>query len=191
MADPGGQPKQYRHPETFRKLERLEQQIIGLLRIRRLQHRHAGRRRVTAVVLFVLTRSHPGIVGGDHHQPARRAGIGHGKKRVGRDIESDMLHRHQRTHLTERSADGGFNGGFFVGRPLGAPSEFGEFLQNFRGRRPRIPGAERDPGIESAQRDRLIAAQQLFLTHSDSPDWLPLRQSTFPDVRPQAAESTD
>ena len=43
-------------------------EIIALLRIRRFKHRDSGGHGISAVVLFILTARHAGVIGGDDDQ---------------------------------------------------------------------------------------------------------------------------
>ena len=160
VADARRDPEQDRDPPALRHLDGREHEIISLLRIGRLEHRHAGRDRVTPVVLFVLARRHARIVRGDDDQRAAHAGIGGGKQRIGGHIQADVLHRAQRARSAEGRADGDLQRHFLVRGPLGMAAELGEMLQDFRGGRARVSGPERDAGVPRRQRDGFVAAQQ-------------------------------
>src|ERR1039458_5965632 len=57
VADAGGRAVEDRYLPAFRHLDRRPQEIISLLRIRRLEHRHPSRYRVSPVVLLVDRKS--------------------------------------------------------------------------------------------------------------------------------------
>ena len=54
----------------------------------------------------------------DHHQAALHAGVGGGEERVGRHVDADVLHAHQRAGAGHGRADGHFHGHLLVWRPL-------------------------------------------------------------------------
>ncbi len=54
VADAGRHPEDHRELPALRELERGEREVVGLLRVGRLEHRQPGRHRVVAVVLLVL-----------------------------------------------------------------------------------------------------------------------------------------
>ena len=169
VADAGGDPEQHRAAVRFGELKGADQEVIALLRIRRLQHRHPGRDRIAAVVLFILAGGHAGIVGADDHQPAGRAGVGDRKERVGGDVEPDMFHRDQRTAVRKSDADADFESGLFVRSPLGGAALLAEFVEDLRRRRAGITDAEVYAAVESGHRDGLIAARKYSLSHIVSP----------------------
>ena len=160
MADSGRDAKQHRDAPALGDLDGRRREIVRLLRVRRLQHRHARGDGVVPVVLFVLARSHARVVGRDHDQRAGHAGVRGGEERVGGHVQADVLHRHHRARVTERRAEGDFHRDLLIRRPLRPPAQFREAFQNLGGRRSGIAGAQRDTGIPGRQRNRLVAAQQ-------------------------------
>ena len=167
VADARRDAEQHRDLPALRNLDGREHEIIRLLRVGRLEHRHAGRDRVTPVVLLVLARSHARIVGGDDDQRAAHAGVGGGEERVGGHVEADVFHRAQRPRPAESRADGDFQRHLLVRRPLGMPAQLGEVLQDFGGgrardTRPRAPRPRAAPPARWLRR-RLTA---VCLTHS-------------------------
>ena len=144
---------------SFRNLHRLERKVVNLLRIRRFQHRHAGRHGVMPVVLLVLAGSQAGIVGGHHDQRTGHARVGRGKQRVGGNVQADVFHRGDGPRPRERHAQRNFESDLFVRRPLRVSADLREMFEDFRGRRARITRAQRHAGVQSRHRHRLIAAQ--------------------------------
>ena len=161
VADARGGTQQHRHLPPLGNLEGGKQEIVGFLRIGRLEHRHAGGDGVTAVVLLVLAGRHAGIVGGNDHQSARDAGVGRGEQRVGGDVQADVFHRGDGARAGKGDAERHFQRDLFIGRPLAVPAQFGEAFQDFGGRRAGVTGAERHAGITRGQRNGFVAAQEL------------------------------
>ena len=178
MAHPGGHPEKNRNPPALADLERRAQQIVRILRIRRLEHRRRRGLGIAPAVLFILARRHAGIVG--HHQnvTAVHARIGHGEENIGRHVEADVLHRANHPRTGERCAQRHFCGHFLIWRPLGFPAEGAEFLEDLRGRRARIARSESHAAMQRRQRHRLVAAQKqpagrvLGGLHGRSSGWL-------------------
>ena len=160
VADARRDPEQDRDLPALRHLDGREHEIIRLLRVGRFEHRQPGGDRVTPVVLFVLARSHARVIGGDDDQRAAHAGVGGGEERVGGHVEADVFHRAQRPRPAEGRADGHLQRHLLVRRPLGMAAQLGEVLQDFRGRRARVAGPERDARVPRRQRDGFVAAQQ-------------------------------
>ena len=136
------------------------QQVVGLLRVRRLEHRRGGRLGVTPAVLLILARGHAGIVGHNEHVAAVHPRVGHGEQHVGGHVETDVLHRADHPRPGERGAERDFGGHFLIRRPLGLAAQRAETLENLGGRRARIAGAERHAAMQRRQRHRFVAAQQ-------------------------------
>ncbi len=169
VADAGGDPEQHRAAVRFGEFERTDQEVVALLRVRRFEHRYSGRDCIAAVVLLILAGGHAGIIGADDHQSAGRAGIGDREERIGGDVESDMLHRDQRTAVCKGDADADFESGLFIRSPLGGAAPLAEFVEDLRRRRAGITDAEIHAAVESGHRDGLIAARKYSLSHIVSP----------------------
>jgi hypothetical protein len=136
-----------------------EREIVGFLRVGRLEHRDASGDGIAAVVLLVLARSHAGVVSGNQHQGAGHPRVGGGEERVGGHVDADVLHRGNRARSGKRRPNGHFESHLFIGRPLGFAAQFGEVFKNFGRRRPRITRAQRHSGVERSQGNGLVAAQ--------------------------------
>ena len=137
------------------KLEGGQREIVGLLRIGRLEHRHAGRHGVAAIVLLVLTGSHARIVGRDDHQRAGHAAIGGRKEGVGRDVQAHVLHRHQRGRPAKGRTQADFQGHFFVRRPLGPTAQGVKLFEDFGRGRAGISGGQRNAQRRGLPKPRL------------------------------------
>ncbi len=159
VADAGGDAEQNRNLPLFRHFKRADRQVVGFLRIGRFEHRQPRRHRVIAVVLFVLAGGHAGVVRAQDHQPAVGAGVGHGEKRVGGDVQPDMLHGDQRPGVRKRRTDADFQRHFFVRGPLGVSAQRGEVFENLGGRSTGIADAHLDAAVQTSLRDRLVPAQ--------------------------------
>ena len=81
------------------------------------------------------------------------------EKRIGGDVEADVLHRDQRPRAAISHADADFERDFFVRRPLGLAADVGKVFENFRRRRAGIAGAQRHAAVQRGQRDGAVAAQ--------------------------------
>jgi hypothetical protein len=158
MTDARGHAEQDRDLPALRQLDGREHEIIRLLRVGRLEHRHPGGHRVTPVVLFVLAGGHARVIGGDDDQRAANPGVRRRKERIGGDVEADVLHRAESARPTEGRADGDFQGDLLVRGPLGMSTQLGEVLQDLRGRRARITGSQGDARVPRGQRDGFVAA---------------------------------
>ena len=173
VADPGGDAQQHGNFPTFGNFNRRQRKIIRFLRISRLEHRHAGSHGITAVVLLVLTRSHSGIVGRDHHQCAHDPRVSDTEQRIGRDIDPHVLHRDERARPGIGDADADFERDFFIRRPLSFAANLREGFEDFRGGSSGITGAQRHATMFCRERDGCVAAEKLSIGgfHCDC-DWL-------------------
>ena len=82
-------------------------------------------------------------------------------KRVGRHVKPDVFHGGEGARPGESDAERDFQRDFFIGRPLAAPTQFGEAFEDFSGGRAGVAGAERHAGVTRGQRDGFVAAQEL------------------------------
>ena len=155
--------------QRSRQLERGEREVVGLLRVGRLEHRQARGDRVAAVVLLVLARRHARIVGGDDHERARDAGVGGGEERVGGDVQPDVLHRDERARAGERGAEPDLERDLLVRRPLRAAAERRERLEDLGRGRAGIAGAEVDAAVPGRGRHRLVTGKKPSFHRSRSP----------------------
>ncbi len=62
VVDPGRGPENDRDLQLFRKVERVDDQVLGFGHGRGLQDRQTGQLAVITVVLFVLTGEHERVV---------------------------------------------------------------------------------------------------------------------------------
>ncbi len=160
VADPRGEAEKNGHAPCFREGEGAARQVVGFLRVGRLEHRHAGGAGVTAAVLFVLAGRHAGVVGADNHQAAGNVGVGDGEERVGRNVEPHVLHGHQGAGPPERGADADLEGDLFVRRPLGRPAEVGHRFENLGRGGAGVPDAQGDAGIDRGAGHRFVAGEK-------------------------------
>ncbi len=142
------------------QLEGAQGEIVGFLRIHRLQHGQAGGHGEAPVVLLVLAGGHARIVGRYDHQPARHAGVGHGEKRIRSHVQAHVLHGDESARTREGCADAHLQRYLFVGRPLGRTTQAVEKLQNLRRRRAWITGAQLDSCLERGQCHGFVATRQ-------------------------------
>src|ERR1019366_5441262 len=158
MADAGGRAVENGYLPALRHLNRRPQEIISLLRIGRLEHRHTSRYGVSPVVLLVLAGSHARVIGGDDDERAAHAGVGDREERVGGDVEADVFHSAERARPAESRADGDFQRYLLVRGPLGLATELGEVLEDFGGRGAGVSGPERHARVPRRERDGFVAA---------------------------------
>ena len=143
-------------------------EVLALLRIRRLQHRHLRGDGVMAGILLVLRGVHTGVVRDGDDQTAVDTGIGCGVERVCRDIQADMLHGGEGSGARKGSAQRGFHRDLFIRRPLCVDLVvFCNGFRDFSGRRTRIARRKPAAGLIKAPCKCFIAKHQFF--HFRSP----------------------
>ena len=165
MANAGGHAQHHRLGKLLRNGERRAGKIVGLLRIRRLEHDDACRAGVLAIILFVLTRRHAWVVCRNQHQAAGDAAIGCRKQHIGRDIDANVFHRHQSARAAKGRAHADFKGDFFVRRPLRLAAEQGKGLENLGRWRSRIPRAKQYTSIQGGQGDGFVTGNERTLRY--------------------------
>ena len=160
MADARGHAQQNRHLPALGDLDGAHRELVSLLRVRGLEHGHPGSEGVAPVVLLVLARSHPRIVGRNHHQRPVQPDQRHGEQGVGGHIQPDVLHGDQSAGAGKGDTDPHLQRHLFVGRPLRSSTQAFKGFQYLRRGSTRISRAESHPGVEGGHGDRLVTAQQ-------------------------------
>ena len=89
----------------FAGFERLNQHVFAFLAIGGLEHGRHGGFGVVAVVLLVLRRELPRLVGGNDHRPTIHANVGKSEERICSNVESDVLHGCQRASASNGGAN--------------------------------------------------------------------------------------
>jgi hypothetical protein len=130
--------------------------------VRRFEADDLGEVGVKTAVLLVLRAVHAGVIGRDDDQAAIGAGQGRAHKRVGGDVEANVLHRDQSAFPGKRDAQGFFKSDLLVDRPGGDESlGFGRGLDqvfhDLGGGSPGIGVAGAQTGMDGAQGDGFIA----------------------------------
>ena len=114
-----------RKPQKHGGVEALGKRICRLGKFKhvgavgRFQHRNLCGYRVAARILFVLRGMHTRIVCNCADHAAVHSDIGCGIKRVGGDVQTDVLHCTERSRPAEGGTEGDLEGDFFVRRPFG------------------------------------------------------------------------
>ena len=164
VGDAGGGTEQDRHVEFLRDPIRFLHEIDALLGIGGLDQGDLGGTGIVPVVLLVLGRVHAWIVCRDDHETAVDTVVGGGKKRVGSNVQTDMLHCAEAAHAADGSAIGDLCGHFFIRRPLTVQGILilGQRLKNLRTGSAWICGTDLNPGFIGTSRDCLVAGEQMF-----------------------------
>ena len=158
-------------------------EVVGLLRVRGLEHGHAGGHGVAAVVLLVLAGGHARIVGGDDHQARLHVRVGGGEQRVGGHVQPDVLHGDQGAGAAEGRPQAHLQGHLLVGRPLGAAAQLVERLQDLSGRRARIARPEPHPGMQGGKCNGLVPTEESwFYAHRSETPWQSVRRPSLSTV---------
>ena len=158
MGNPSTHPQDHRGIIFLGQLEGCLGKCLGLRRIRRLQHGHLGRNGIVPGVLLILRGMHPRIIRHADHNAAVDAGIGQGKQRIRRHVQSHMLHGAAAANPRQGCAKGGLQGDLLVGRPFRIDFRiFRRFLGDFRGGRARIAGDQAAPRLIESPADCGIA----------------------------------
>ena len=123
-------------------------QVDAFLRIGRLEHGDFGKFGIIPVVLFILRRVHPWVIGRHEGKAAVDGQIGKSEQRIRSNVDTDHLHSRKRADARHRSTDGRFHGDFFIRRPFGIHTIiFRDILQDFRTRRPGISRSKGNVGF--------------------------------------------
>ena len=169
VGDARGGPQHHRRVELLGERERLGDEVVGLLAVRRLQHRDLGEPGVVAVVLLVLRRVHAGVVGADDDEAGVDAGERERHERVGGHVEADVLHGDDGAHAGERRAHGGLQRDLLVDAPLAVDAlEPGGRLDDLRGRSARVAAGEPGPGAHGAVSDGLVPGEEELAFHGEA-----------------------
>ena len=173
VVDARRRPEKDRRMIFLRELERLLDHLIRLRDARRIEARHLCEARERARVLLRLRRDRPRIVGDEHDHAARDAEIREAHERIGRDVQPDLLHRHEGARPRIRRTRRRLEPRLLVRRPLDVhepvPVLPRDRLEHFRRRRARIAAHEIHACRERAESDGLIAHQIRFLHSPVSP----------------------
>ncbi len=162
VRHPGDQTQEDGYVEPLRHVEGLARQVVGLLHRGGFEARDAREVGVEPAVLLVLRAVHAGVVGDGGDQAAVHRDERGIYERVGRDVQADVLHRHERAASDERHAERRFVRGLFVAAPRGVdaaawPGRLDEGVEDFRGRRTRIAVHRRDTRVQGGEGDGLAA----------------------------------
>ena len=163
VADTGGHAQQHGLMEFFGDLVGTDRKVIGFLTVGGFQHGHLGELRIVAVVLFVLTGRHSGVVSGDQDHAAGHTGVSEGKKRVRRHIHAHMLHGHDTSCAGKGSTCAHFQSDFFVGSPFRIAADGGQRFQDLGGGSAGITHTRTDGAIKRRMRHGFIAAEDQFV----------------------------
>ena len=166
VRDAGRGPQHDGRVELLGERERLGDEVVGLLAVRRLQHRDLGEPGVVAVVLLVLGRVHAGVVGADDDEPGVDAGERERHERVGGDVEAHVLHGDDGAHAGQRRAHGGLERDLLVDAPLAVDAlEPGGGLDDLGGGSAGVPAREPGPGAHGAVGDRFVPGEEELAFH--------------------------
>ena len=150
MAHARGHAQQHGQMPPGRGFQCGQREVVGLLRIGRFEHRHAGSHSVAATVLLVLAGGHSRIVGRDDDQRPIHAGVRGREERIGRDVHPHVLHGHQRRRRAKSHAQGHFERHLLVRRPLCPAPKGVKVFEDFGRGRAGIAGRQRNARIVRA-----------------------------------------
>ena len=169
VRDARDEPHHHGNVQLFRQLERLENHVVAFLLVARLQAGNQRELGEIAAVLLVLGGVHARVVRHRQHKAAvgaRDRGVHEG---IGRHVEPDVFHAHQRALTGPTHAKRLFVGDFFVGRPEGVDvavltgallDEFEDFGRGGSG----IAVNPAQAGVDRAETDGLVAEKN-FSVH--------------------------
>ncbi len=161
VIDARGHAQNDWHLELLGQLESSQGHRVGLLRIRRLEHRHMRKTPPVARILFVLGRRKPDIVGNGDDQTADHTGQRQGHQRIGGDVHAHMLHAAKGARPRVCGTDGHLQRDLLVDRPLGIQIRIGrDHFQHLGGRGARIGCRHLDAGLPDRARHSLVTGQQ-------------------------------
>ena len=181
VADARRRPEQHWRAVPLRKLEGIDDHLVGLFGRCRVEHRQFAEEAEGARVLLGLRRDGTRVVGDHHHHAALDAQIGKAHQRIGGDIEADLLHGHHRSRAGHGGTGGHFQSHLLVDRPLDvdvAGVARRHRRQNLGGRGTRITAHHPHARCKRTEADRLVAHQKLNC-HSGCPT-LPERRIASP-----------
>ena len=147
----------------LRQLEGILHHAIGLAWRGGVEHGDLGEAPESAGVLLGLARDGAGVVGDHDDEPAFDAQVRQRHKRVGCDVETDLLHRDQRARARIGGARRCLEGGLLVCRPFDVDRSvavvLGHRLENLRRGGPGVAADKVHAGVNGAQADCLVAHQ--------------------------------
>ena len=107
--------------------------LKGFCRIGRLQHGDLGSSGIMAGILLILRRVHTRIIRDTDDETGIDTGVGNGKQRVRRHIQTHVLHAAERPAACQRRTEGRFQSNLFIGCPFCVHFLiFGDGFGNFR-----------------------------------------------------------
>ena len=169
MRDARGQAQQNGRIVPLGKLEGELHKIPAFLRVGRLEQRHVRAARVKARILLVLREEHERVVRHDGDKPGVHARIRRRKERIGRDVQSDVLHARHRPRAADGRAIGHFHGHLLVRGPFAVNFRiFRNGFGNLRRRGAGIARADLHARFPRAARHGLVAKIKRFF-HLQSP----------------------
>ena len=118
VRDSGRRAQQHGHIELFGYLIGRAHEVKALLRIRGLDHGKARCARIVPAVLLILGGVHARVVRDDDNEAAAHAVVSCGEHRVGRDVQTDVLHRAQAAHTGKACPVCHLGRDFLVRRPF-------------------------------------------------------------------------
>ena len=163
MGNAGAHPQQHRGVILLGKGKRSLYEVLGFLRIRRLQHGNLGGDGIVPGILLVLGGMHGGVICHADHKTAVDTGVGQGKQGVCGHVEANMLHGAAASHTGEGRAEGGFQRHLFIGRPFSIDfRKFGGLLGDLGGGGSGVAGDQAASGFIQATGHRTVADKQFF-----------------------------
>jgi len=177
MAEPRYKLEQHRHVEALGQLEGEAGHLVGFLLVVRLKAGNLGEIGEIPAVLLVLRAVHAGVVAHRDHEAALYVHQHRVHEGVGRDVQADVLHRHDGAAVDRRGPHGRFVRRLLVGTPqrlgpwLGGSRE-GTFrvlryhalhVFDYFGRRgARVPVREAGARVQGSQADCFVTEQYVF-----------------------------
>ena len=150
----------HRLVELLAHLERDADEILGLLAVGRLQHRHLGEPGVVAVVLLVLRAEHARVVGRDDHHARVGPGVDAVHEGVRGHVHAHLLGGEHRPLPRVRRAHHAVHRHLFVDRPLAVDLLVArDVLEDLRAGRAGVAHRHLDAVFVGAACDRLISGE--------------------------------
>ena len=115
VVDAGGGPVEDGQSGLLGNPVGLLHEVLGLLRVGRLDHRDESQCGVVTVILFVLGTVGGGIVRAHDQHPRPDASVGEGHEGVSGDVEPHVLHEYEGTHAGGCGGGRHLHGGLLVG----------------------------------------------------------------------------
>ena len=160
VGNPGAHPQQHRRIILLAQLKGALREGVRLRRIRGLQHGHLGRHGIVPGILLVLAGVHGRVVRNAHHQPGGHARVAHGKQRVRRHVQPNVLHGAGAPHPRQACPEGRLHGHLLIGRPFGMNVVvLRQEFRNLRGGGSRIAGNQPDSAVVKPPGHRFVSDQ--------------------------------